>query len=186
MNNKPRSRNDLLDARDILERQLGLFYGAQIGDLGCGGTGYFGFEMARIVGEKGIVYAVDVLKMILKNIDHKAKMYKLNNIRTIWSNLENYGATAINDRALDFTTLVTVLFQNKHPERIMREAVRMLKTGGKLLVIEWKAGRFPFGPPAEIKIAESLVGDLALGAGLKKVKDIEVDRFHYGVVFEKI
>ena len=62
----------------------------------------------------------------------------------------------------------------------------MLRTGGKMLVVDWGEGRFPFGPKEEMRITRERVGDVTLGAGLKKIKDIEVGRFHYGVIFEKI
>ena len=79
-----------------------------------------------------------------------------------------------------------MLFQNKHPEKIVREGTRMLKQEGKMLVIDWKEGRFPFGPKADVKIKHDEVDNLALTAGLKKIKDIEVGKFHYGILFEKI
>lgn len=178
--------NELLNAQDILANKLGLTYGAKVADLGCGGSGFFTFQSSELVGERGLVYAVDILKMVLKNIEHRAKMYGMNNVKTIWSNLENYGAAKINDGSMDYVLLVNVLFQNKHPEKIMREAVRMLRSNGKLLVIDWSEGRFPFGPANEMKVGRDRVGDVALGAGLKKTQDIEVGRFHYGMIFEKI
>ena len=178
--------NELLDSQKILENQLGVVYGSKIGDLGCGGNGHFTFQAAELVGSTGLVYAVDILKMVLKNIEHQAKMMGFDNIKALRSNLENYGAAKINDSSLDFALLITILFQNKQPGKIIREAGRMLKKGGKLLVIDWKDGRFPFGPAQEMKVKASVVNDVALGAGFKKVEDIEVGKFHYGIVFEKI
>lgn len=185
-NHKIFGGSELINASDILENELGLVYGSQVADLGCGGTGFFTLESAKLVGERGLVFAVDILKMVLKNIEHRSDMMGLDNVKTVWSNLENYGAAKINDGILDFGLLVAVLFQNKNPEKIMREAVRMLKQGGKLLVIDWKDGRFPFGPPNEMKVSPNRVNDVALGAGLKRIKDIKVGRFHYGIIFEKI
>ena len=185
-NKKIPGGNELLNAQDILENKLGVTYGSRVADLGCGGSGFFTFQASELVGDRGLVYAVDILKMVLKNIEHRAKMFGMDNIETIWSNLENYGVTKINDNSLDFALVVNILFQNKHPEKIIREATRMVRSGGKILVIDWDEGRFPFGPTAEIKINRERVNDVTLGAGLKKVKDIEVGRFHYGMIFEKI
>jgi len=56
---------ELLDIQDILENRLGIVYGAKVADLGCGGNGFFTFKVARLVGKTGLVYAVDVLKMVL-------------------------------------------------------------------------------------------------------------------------
>jgi ubiquinone/menaquinone biosynthesis C-methylase UbiE len=184
--NKVAGGSEMLNAQDILENKLGIVYGSRVADLGCGGNGYFTFESAELAGESGVVYAVDILKMILKNIENRAKMMGLDNIKTVWSNLENFGAAEITDSSLDFALVVNVLFQNKHPEKIVREGTRMLKQEGKMLVIDWKEGRFPFGPKADVKIKHDEVDNLALTAGLKKIKDIEVGKFHYGILFEKI
>lgn len=177
---------ELLDAYDLLIRQLGICYGAKVADLGCGTTGYFAFQAAQEIGETGMVYAVDILKLVLKNIDNRAKMLGLNNIKTIWSNLEDYGATEVHDGSVDYALLINVLFQNKKPETILREAARMMKRGGRLLVVDWKQGRFPFGPSAEIKITEEKIRELSLGAGLKEIKEIPAGKFHYGIIFEKL
>ncbi len=178
--------NETLNAKDILKNKLGVIYGAHVGDLGCGGNGYFTFEVSKLVGQKGKVYAVDILKMVLKNINNRAKMLGIDNIETIWSNLENYGATKINDASLDFVLLVNMLFQNKAPEKVIRETSRILKRGGKVLVIDWREGRFPFGPAAEMKIKAEHISDIALGASLKKIEYFETGKFHYGIIFEKI
>ncbi|PIP75226.1 hypothetical protein COW86_04980, partial [Candidatus Kuenenbacteria bacterium CG22_combo_CG10-13_8_21_14_all_39_9] len=87
----------LLDIQDILENRLGIVYGAKVADLGCGGNGFFTFKVARLVGKTGLVYAVDVLKMVLKNVENRAKMEGADNIKTVWSNLENFGAANIHD-----------------------------------------------------------------------------------------
>ncbi len=181
-----KSKDEFINATDILKNKLGVFYGAQVADLGCGATGHFVFKLSKLVGQEGLVYAVDILKMVLKNINNRADLFGIKNIKTVWSNLEKYGATEINDNSLNFALLVNILFQSKMPERIIREASRMLKHGGKLLVIDWRAGRFPFGPSAEMKIDPNRVVDLALGAGLKKVKQFEAGQFYYGIVFDKI
>lgn len=177
---------ELLDIQDILEHKLAIVYGAKVADLGCGGNGFFTFKAARLVGRTGLVYAVDVLKMVLKNIENRAKMEGADNIKTVWSNLENFGAANIHDASLDFALVINVLFQNKHPEKIIREGTRLLRSGGKMLVIDWQEGRFPYGPVTETKVTPEAVSDFALGAGLKKISEIEVDQFHYGIIFEKL
>lgn len=177
---------ELLDATDLLINQLGISYGAKVADLGCGTTGYFAFQAAQAVGETGTVYVVDIQKLILKNIENRAKMLGFGNIKVIWSNLEEYGAANINDATVDDAFLINVLFQNKKPETILREAARILRRSGRLLVVDWKQGRFPFGPPVESRVAPEKTRELALGAGFKERKEIPAGKFHYGIIFEKI
>jgi len=177
--------NELLDPADLIKNKLGVFYGAKLADLGCGGAGYFALQAAQEVGPEGMVYAVDVLKSALSNVETRAQLLSLRNIRPIWSNLEKFGATNINNDALDFALLINILFQNKNQLEILKEATRMLKKGGKLLVVDWQVGRFPIGPKPEDKIAPEKIIEMANSLNLTLEQQFGAGQFHYGVVLVK-
>ncbi|MBU4360751.1 class I SAM-dependent methyltransferase [Candidatus Parcubacteria bacterium] len=177
--------NELLDANDLLKNKLGVTYGSYIADLGCGGIGFFVIKAAQIAGSDGVVYAVDILKSALANVEARARLLGLNNIKTVWSNLEKYGATKINNDYLDFALLINILFQSDDNAGIIKEAVRLLKPGGKLMVIDWQAGRFPIGPKPEDKIPPEKLTGIAESLNLTVEKQFEAGKFHYGIVFGK-
>jgi len=177
--------NELLNPEKILKDELGLTPGAYVGDFGCGGAGYFAIQAGKTTGDSGLVYAVDILQPVLKNIESRAKELNLNNIKTLWSNLEKFGACKINNDYLDFGLIINVLFQNKDKKTILKEAARMIKPLGKLLVVDWKEGRFPLGPRQDDKISPEAVAALANEFGLKLTKKFEAGQYHYGLVFEK-
>ncbi|PIP29456.1 hypothetical protein COX27_01375, partial [Candidatus Kuenenbacteria bacterium CG23_combo_of_CG06-09_8_20_14_all_36_9] len=110
---------ELLNPSDLIKNKLGVFYGAKVADLGCGGAGFFALQNAEVVGPNGLVYAVDVLKSALANVEARAKISGFKNIKTVWSNLEKYGATKINNESVDFTLLINILFQNKNHLEIL-------------------------------------------------------------------
>jgi ubiquinone/menaquinone biosynthesis C-methylase UbiE len=177
--------NELLNPEKILKDELGLMPGAYVGDFGCGGAGYFAIQAAKIIGDGGLVYAVDILQPVLKNIASRAQELNLNNLKIIWSNLEKFGACKINNDSLDFGLIINVLFQNNDKKAILKEAGRMLKPLGKLLVIDWKEGRFPIGPGPHDKTSSKTVIELAGEFGLKLAKQFEAGQYHYGLIFEK-
>ncbi|HPA25592.1 MAG TPA: methyltransferase domain-containing protein [bacterium] len=187
MNNKQHvpGGNELLNPTDLITNKLGVFYGAKVADLGCGGAGFFALQNAQIVGPEGLVYAVDVLKSVLSTVDTKAKLLGLRNVKTIWSNLEKYGATKINNESLDFALLINILFQNKNHTEILMETARMLKKGGKILVVDWKEGRFPIGPKIEDKIKPADIVVMAQKINLTIEKEFDAGQFHYGMVLVK-
>lgn len=178
--------NELLNPQHLLADELQINYGSKVADLGCGGVGFFSFQAAKLVGDGGLVYAVDIIKDNLKSVASKARQDGYYNIRTLWSNLEIYSATKINDQSLDFCLLINVLFQNKYPEKIIKEATRLLKPRGKLLIIDWREGRFPIGPEPQQRVSLKRTKETAEALGLKLTKEFNAGQYHFGLIFEKV
>lgn len=173
----------LLNPFQIL-KDVGVGFGMMVGDLGCGSGGFFALQAAKLVGARGRVYAVDVVKHVLQSIEAKASIEGVGNIITVWSNLEVYGgAKTIKDQMLDVAIIVNVLFQSKQKADILREARRMLKPTGKLVVIDWKTTSSPVGPVIGDRVTEESLLAAAHEAGLKEVSTFEAGKFHYGFVF---
>lgn len=176
--------NILLDPYAILG-EAGLGAEMKVADLGCGAAGHFVIPAGKIVGEKGAVYAVDLLKSVLEAVRSRARLEEVSNIKTVWSNLEIYGATEIPPASLDMVLLVNTLFQIKKREEVFREAVRLAKPGGKILVVEWGAGEAPLGPPPAMRLGEDVARELAAANGAREVKKFKAGPYHYGILFIK-
>jgi len=176
--------NALLDAKLILGRS-GIKEGMKVADLGCGASGHFVFPSARIVGKKGIVYAVDIMKTILQTIEKRAKLENMQNVRTVWSDLEIFGATKIEAGSLDTAYLINTLYQSKKRMEIIREAARLLKKSGKLIVVEWKSTASPFGPSVEDRVDKELLKTGSAKLGFSIEEEFEAGEYHYGVIFGK-
>lgn len=176
--------NKLLDPYFIFE-QVGLGVGEKMADLGCGAAGHFVIPAAKIVGEKGIVYAVDLLKSVLEAVKGRARLEGVANVETVWSNLEIYGATDIKEGSLDLTLLANSLFQIPKREEVFREAVRLTKKGGKIAVVDWGLLAAPLGPPLDRRLNKDVVRKMASTCGLTEVKEFKAGPYHYGLVFSK-
>lgn len=174
--------NELLNPAEILKR-AGIGYRMRIGDFGCGGLGFFTLPAAQAVGNDGRVYAVDILKSSLASVEGLAKQSGLSNITAIWSNIERYAATNIEDQSLDIGILINTLFQSKQWQNMLREAIRMVKPGGKLLIVDWKPGGSPFGPPATMRLEPDAVRAATMRLGLKETQAFEAGPYHYGLLF---
>lgn len=178
--------NELINSEWLLKDKVGLTYGMKVGDFGCGGGGYFALQAARLVGDHGQVYAVDILKSVLNNVVSRARTLGIENLITIWTNLEIFGATKITDGSLDAGLLINILFQNKDPGTLIRESARMIRKDGTLLVVDWKEGRFPLGPLPQEKVPLRVVRETASMNGLKEKDLFDAGPFHYGLIFEKL
>lgn len=177
-------KSELLDAGAILKDILQIGPRHVVGDLGAGG-GMFCINAARLVGAQGQVYAVDVMKHVLGDIESKARMAGLDNIKTVWSNLEMVGATKIKEGILDFALLVNVLFQSKKHYEILAEAGRLLKVDGKLLVIDWSDTRPGFAPATDRQVDPKKVIASAASLGLSLSREFKAGHYHFGLVFTK-
>lgn len=180
-----RGGNELLNPRVILNENLQIGFGEKIADLGCGAMGFFTIQSAKIVGENGLVYAVDVLKEVLSSVEGRARVEGLNNIKTVWTDLEKYGAAKIPDDSLDAAYLINVLFQTKKHYEVLKEAKRLLKPGGKLLVIDWKKINTPFGPSLENRVSKEYIKETTIKLNLTLDNEFEAGNFHYGLIFIK-
>lgn len=176
---------ELLDARAILEDNAGLGYGNRVGALGCGPKAYFAFQAARIVGDKGTVYAVDILKDVLSSVESHAKTGGFVNVKTVWSNLEKYGATDIPEGSLDLAMLVNVLFESSNISLMLKEAVRLLRPNGKVLVIDWKNIGTPLGPKIDKRVSTEQIKEYLEVFGLKLEKQFEAGKYHFGIIYKK-
>lgn len=177
--------NALLDI-DFIMGKARIADRMKVGDFGCGASGHFIFPAAKIVGSHGLVYAIDILKTSLENVEKRAKQENIKNIKTIWSDLEIYRATKIDAESLDVGLLINTLYLSKKKIEIIRESTRMIKHGGFVLIIEWEDTSLPFGPPPEERVKVEILKKVCEKLGLKIIEQFEAGQYHYGLLLEKL
>lgn len=178
------SISEFLDAGTILEK-AGIGADMTVADFGCGSSGYFSIEAAKRVGKNGTIYAVDILKPTLEAVQSKARLIGLKNVKTVWANLEKYNSTKIPDYTVDVVLIKNMLWQSRNHAEVIKEAERILKPGGKILVVEWKKNASPVGPPIAHRVDRSEVEKLALQFNWKEVKYLDLGTYYYGLIFSK-
>ena len=95
------------------------------------------------------------------------------------------GATKITENSLDFALLVNTLFQSKKQEEMITEAVRLLKKGGKLLIIDWSDTAPAFAPPEELQVNKKIISDTTLQLDMKLEQEFQAGPYHFGMIFIK-
>lgn len=178
-----RQKSQFVDPEQVLHA-IGLGDSMIFADFGCG-AGYFTLPAAAMVGEHGQVYAIDVLKSVLQDIQGKAKIEGLRNIQYVWADLEVPGTTKIAADSVDIAFLGHIIHQTtKHPE-ILGEATRVIKPDGQVVVVEWQKVKIPFGPPVEKRVAREDVIRVAQDTGLRLAQEFDAGSYHYGLIFKK-
>ncbi len=162
--------------------QLGLLEGMKVGDLGAG-TGHYSRVAAAIVGHAGRVYAIDVQEDILKHLKLNTHEQHQGIINTVWGDIEKQGGTHLRDQSLDAVMLANTFFQIENRFGLLDEIKRVLKPGGKLMVVDWAGSYGGMGPVPEKVVTEHDAEAFFINGGFHKAKSFRAGSHHYGILF---
>jgi len=191
-----------LKPEEIL-KQLNLKEDMVAADFGAGSGGWV-LPLAQILKE-GKVYAIDVLEEPLSALQSRAQMLNISNIQSTRSDVETEKGSQLKDNHLDLVLMTNLLFEVEDKKEVLTEGKRVLKKGGKILVIDWKKDS-SLGPKQgrvsaeEVKkIAEEIGLKLEkpstrakLGAGpvphrnkVSGAGEFEASTYHWGLILAK-
>jgi len=135
------SRQREEDCRTML-KALEVKPGQTVCDMGCG-NGFYTLQLARLVGPRGLVYAVDIQPEMLQMLAHNAAEAGLTNIRPVLG-------TPIDPRlpvaAIDMMLCVDVYHEFSHPEAMLAKIRESLAPNGQMVLVEFR------GEDAEVPI----------------------------------
>lgn len=170
----------------LVLHKIAIKEGATVAELGCGHFGHFVFPVAKLVGKGGLLYAVDVVPGVLDEIKKRAHTENLPQIKTIWSNLEIFKGTKIESSSVDIALLINVLSQSEKKVEILRETVRLLKHGGKLLIVDWKSDTLLFGPKLEYRLNIEALKQAIPKLSLTIIEKFEVGEQYHAFLLKKL
>ncbi len=151
-------------------------------DFGCG-YGTFTIPAAKIISGK--IYALDIEPEMIDITKTKARENRLDNVETILRDFMSDGS-GLQDKSVDYVMVFNVLYTTENPERLLREAYRILRNGGKLGIIHWNYdSTTPRGPPMEIRPKPEQCIDWATNSGFNNPRRYNLKPYHYGIVMEK-
>lgn len=168
-----------VNPNQILRQHIELKRNMSAADFGCG-SGEWALALAKIL-DHGKVWAVDLLEEPLSAARSRAKIAGLQNIEFVKGDIEKLVPRLPAD-ALDLVLMTNLLFQVGDIGAVFGEAKRVLKPGGKVLVIDWK-GDVRVGP-AE-KLPPEKAKEVAARAGFESIGEFDAGNFHYGLIFKK-
>lgn len=154
---------------------IGLCSGMIFMDIGSG-DGFFSMLAAKIVGEKGFVYAVDTDSLAIEKLKRNVKENSFNNVKPVVAEAED---TILCKGCADIVFYSMVLHDFHNPLKVLHNAGQMLKSSGKLVDLDWKKKRMTFGPPEQIRFSEEKASTLIMAAGFKIVNVSDAGLYHY-------
>ncbi|MBI2096423.1 MAG: methyltransferase domain-containing protein [Candidatus Taylorbacteria bacterium] len=164
--------------------QFDVYAGLHVADIGAG-SGFYTLALARKVGELGRVYAVDVQRDLLERIRNQAKAARLENVEIILGDAEKRGGTKLSDASVERAILSNVLFQADDHDALVEEVKRILKPGGRLLLVDWTAGGVGGVGPKSGAVPRSDALKLFEKHGFSLEGEIGAGDYHYGLILRK-
>jgi ubiquinone/menaquinone biosynthesis C-methylase UbiE len=164
-----------LNPEKILEK-LDLNKKMVAADFGCGSGGWT-IPLAKKVKW---VFAIDLLEEPLSALRGRMKMEKLSNIDPLRANVEE--KTTLLSESCDLVLMTNLLFQVENIKGVFEEAKRVLKKGGKILVVDWKENA-PVGPGERVSVEK--IKEIAKESGFEFKEEFEAGIYHFGLIFLK-
>jgi len=127
------SRQREEDCRMLLEA-LEIEKGQTVCDLGCG-NGFYTLELARLVGPKGSVYAVDIQREMLQLLMQRSAQVGFRNITPV---LGSPIDPNLPEGEIDLVLCVDVYHEFSHPAEMLAAIRRSLSDDGLVVLAEFR------------------------------------------------
>ncbi|MEX2029119.1 MAG: methyltransferase domain-containing protein [Candidatus Paceibacterota bacterium] len=161
-------------------KALGLRENDIVADLGAG-TGFYSIAAGQMVPQ-GKVYAVEVVKDFLATIRIKVKEARLHNVEILLGNIEKSGGTMIGNNVADAVLVSNVLFQVADKDQFVEEIKRILKSQGKVLLVDWSEASIM---DAKNIVPKNRAREMFEKNGFVWQRDINTGVHHYGMILLK-
>jgi len=125
-----------LQPPEKVTQRTGIKQGMRVIEIGCG-SGAFTTFAARVVGEKGKVFAFDIQPKMLRQLEKKLTQPQNKDIKNIELIEGNANDLPFAANSFDLVYMITVLQEIPDRNKALQEIKRVLKPGGILAVTEF-------------------------------------------------
>lgn len=152
-------------------------------ELGCG-YGTFTLPIAGRIA--GVLRTFDIDPEMIARTRQRAVSARISNIEAELRDVFSDGF-GVPDASQDACLLFNIL-HCEEPQRLLHEAARVLRNGGRLLVIHWRPDpTTPRGPALDIRPTPEQIVDWVSATGLFEAPETAFDLppWHYGLRFTR-
>jgi ubiquinone/menaquinone biosynthesis C-methylase UbiE len=170
---------------DVVVSHFHIKAGDTVADFGAG-SGHFLKALSKRVGGDGRVYACEIQKGLVEKVSDLARKEGLNNVHPLWCDLEEPNGIKIKDSSVDVGILINTLFQLENKDAGIKEIIRTINKGGRLIVIDWTDTAGGIGPVSDHVVTLHDTIMLIEAQGLVPEQEFPAGSHHYGVSFRKL
>jgi ubiquinone/menaquinone biosynthesis C-methylase UbiE len=187
-----KSSVNFLDSDEIIEK-LKLNGNEIFMDAGCG-DGHIAIKALNDYLPNGLVYAIDNYDVSIRELEDYKTENNLEKLITVQADLTK-DIPQIDDDSIDMIFMLNVVHGFKasgNMDDVIEKLLRILKSDGKIAIVEFRPIDWTFGPPTEIKYAPDELEAIFNNHGFKKIylneelgqEGLE-EKSHYLIIFEK-
>jgi len=162
-------------------KALKLKDGDVVADLGAG-TGLFEPQLAYAVGTRGRVYAVEIDKGFLDEIDRKVDELHISSIETV---LGKPADPALPTRNVDMALMHDVLHHVAERQAYLKAVATYLKPTGRIAVVEFNAKDSPHKDDASLVVSKEQGAAWMADAGFVPVEDVALFPDKWFVIYRR-
>ena len=177
-----RPERDHLMPRGTVLAEVNAALGSKVADVGAG-MGWLTFPLAVAVGESGRVFAIDPSPEGVRAIRQRAQDERLDQIEAMEASAEH---TRLPDGDVDTVVWHTMYHDVGDIRQSLRETERILKSGGRFVVVDWDKRETESGPPLQVRVSpEEAEQQIQEVGGFDVVKRWKAGPVTWGLTFEK-
>jgi ubiquinone/menaquinone biosynthesis C-methylase UbiE len=155
-----------------------------VADFGAG-SGFLSFALANMM-PSGNVFAIEIQKDMVTRIAKEAEDRGISNVKPLWGDVEIAGGSGLADGVCDGVVISNLLFQLEDKKGVLLEAKRVLKTGGRIVLVDWTDSFNGLGPATHHVFTKDRALALLAEVGCTIVNDSLVTGEHHYAILSTI
>jgi len=158
--------------------EIGLQAGDTFVDIGCG-VGYFSIPASSMMGDSGMVYALDVSKEMLDELKASALKLGITNIRPLYIAEDRFELPARNN-AVFFMCNVFHELDDRHG--YLKRLRTSMNDSSRLVIIDFYKKETEHAPPVHHRVSLEDVRTIFQECGFTLQRSLEINPEEYGII----
>jgi ubiquinone/menaquinone biosynthesis C-methylase UbiE len=155
-----------------------------VADFGAG-SGFVARAVAKLVPQ-GQVFAIEINHDIVTRLTRDAADHHHANLHALWGDIEATEGSKLAHESVDMVICFNILFLLDDKAAALKEAFRVLKTGGRIVVADWTESFGGLGPQPHHIFNKTMAESLLTSTGFKKLSGmLPIGAHHYAILFAK-